>query len=173
MNPAPILTAVTWLGAGLLLYAGALKLPVPDAAMTTLHKLRLPSGRTAARLLALAEMGVGVTVVLTGGLVAAALSSLTWSALTVVAAVQRARHIDCACFGVRRYPVSRLHVSLNAILAVASLLGLAAQPWSLAAVHTDAGILALVATAVLLGTGVALLMTLTQRAGLAAMAKVG
>lgn len=162
-----MLTAVLWLGAGLLLYAGAVKMPVPDAAMATLHKLRLPSGRAAARLLALGEMAVGATILLAGGLLATAVSSLTWGCLTVVAAVQRARHIDCACFGVRRYPVSRLHVTLNATLAGASLLGFAARPWSLAAVQADAGPLGSVATAVLLGTGVALLMTMTRRAGLA------
>lgn len=171
MDPALVLTPVLWLGAGLLVYAGAAKLVVPDAAMATLHKLRLPSGRLAARALATAEVAAGITVVVAGGLVAAVTSALVWAGLTIVAVVHRARHIDCACFGVRRYPVSRAHVAANAVMALTGVAGLVAAPWSLTQVAADAGAVGVAAAVMLVGSGVMVLTTLIERAGLAAHAR--
>ncbi|HUG83412.1 MAG TPA: MauE/DoxX family redox-associated membrane protein, partial [Euzebya sp.] len=88
MNPQPIVTAVVWLAAGLLVVAGGSKLPVPDAAMATLHSLRLPSGRIAARMLGLGEIVLGVAVVLVGGMPAAIALVVAYAALLAVAGRQ-------------------------------------------------------------------------------------
>ncbi len=162
-----MLTAVIWAAAGLLTWAGLVKLPQPDAAMAALHSMGLPSGRIAARLLGLGEIGTAVVVVVVGGRPAAVVTTLTYAALTAVAARQRARQVDCGCFGVRRYPVSRLHVGLNTTFAAAGLLGMLAPPLSGAQVWTGAGPLAMTSALLLVGTIVLLLTTMTERAGLA------
>lgn len=163
---APLATAVAWLGAGLLVYAGAIKFPVPDGAMAALHSLKLPSGRGAARILGLGEIVVGMVIVLVGGVVGAALSTLTYAVLAGIAARQRAEQIDCGCFGVRLYPVSRLHVMLNLVIAAGSALGLAAPLHTLTMVGQDAGFLAQFSALVVIGTGVWILTFMTERAGM-------
>ncbi|MGI9017389.1 MAG: MauE/DoxX family redox-associated membrane protein [Euzebya sp.] len=172
MDIAPILTAVTWLGAGLLVYGGATKIPVPDGAMAALHSLGLPSGRVAARLLGVAEIGLGVVIVIVGGVAAAILSAITFGLLSLVAARQRAAQIDCGCFGVHRYPVSGTHIAVNAAIAVAGAVGVTAPPWNVGAVGADAGGLAVVTAALLTATGVGVLTNIIQRAGLAQAARL-
>ncbi|WP_370327165.1 MauE/DoxX family redox-associated membrane protein [Euzebya sp.] len=167
-----VLTAVLWLGAGLLVYAGGTKLVVPDAAMAALHRLHLPSGRVAARVLGLGEIAVGAVIVVAGGLVGAVVSLVTYLALTGVSLHQRAAQVDCGCFGVRRYPIPKLHIAVDAGLAVVSLAAVAAPPLPLAEVGADAGVLALLAGAVLVATGVALVTAMTERAGLAEAANL-
>ncbi len=175
MDVSPILTAVVWVGAGLLVLAGAMKLRTPDAAMAALHSLRLPSGRVAARLLGLGEIAAGAAVVLLGGRTGAALAALVYLGLAGVAARQRARQIDCGCFGVRRYPVSRLHVGVNTVVAVVAAVA-AALPsstlWSLTDLTQDAGLLGTAAAAVLLATAVGLLTVMMEQAGLAEAPRV-
>ena len=167
MDPGPLLTAVVWIGSGLLIYAGAIKFPVPDGAMAGLHSLGLPSGRVAARLLGAAEILTGLTVIIIGGTIAAAASAMTYLALTAIAARQRAKQVDCGCFGVKTYPVSRLHIGLNATMALASVAGLLAPLSALGDVASDVGTLGILAAAVTIAAAVGLVTTLTERAGLA------
>ncbi|HUG83137.1 MAG TPA: MauE/DoxX family redox-associated membrane protein [Euzebya sp.] len=163
MDPQPIVTAVVWLAAGLLAVAGAAKLTVPDAAMATLHSLRLPSGRIAARMLGLGEIVVGVAVVLVGGLPAAIVLVVAYAALLAVAGRQRAKQLDCGCFGVAAAPISTLHLGLNAGATVAGLVGVVWAPLALAAVAADAGLLATAAGLVLLATGVGLVRAVVSQ----------
>lgn len=167
-----VLTAVLWLGAGLLVYAGATKLIVPDAAMAALHRLHLPSGRIAARVLGLGEIAVAIGIVVVGGVVAAAISSLTYLALTGVSVHQRAAQVDCGCYGVRRYPIPKLHIAIDTALVVTSLGAIAVPPLPLGSVADDAGLLALVAGGILVATGVGLVTTMTERAGMAEAARL-
>ncbi|MEE8599571.1 MauE/DoxX family redox-associated membrane protein [Euzebya tangerina] len=172
MEIASALTAVTWIGAGLLILAGVIKFPVPDGAMAGLHSLGLPSGRVSARVLGAAEILIGLAITITGGVVAAGLTVITYTALTVVAARQRAKQVDCGCFGVKTYPVSRLHLGVNAGLAVTGTAGLWAQPLALGDVASEAGVLGMLAGVVLTATAVGLVTTSTERAGQAEAARL-
>lgn len=165
MDVQPLLTAVVWLAAGLLVVAGVAKFPVPDAAMAALHSLRLPSGRIAARLLGAGEVVVGLGAIALGGLPAALGIGVGYAALLAVAARQRAKQVDCGCFGTAAAPVSRLHLGINATAALAGLAGLALPPLSAGQVAADAGALGAVAGAVLLATGVGLIRALATQAG--------
>lgn len=154
MDPSAALTAPLWLAGGLLLAAGVAKIAVPDEAMAALHRLRLPSGRRAARLLGLGEMGLGLAVVLVGGRVPALLLATAYVPLSAVAARQRARQQSCGCFGAARLPVTRAHLAVNGVAAACGLLAALWSPWSLRQVAADAGALAAVTAVLLLVAGV-------------------
>jgi uncharacterized membrane protein YphA (DoxX/SURF4 family) len=157
-------TAGVWLAAGLLVVAGIGKLRVPDAAMATLHAIGLPSGRLAARVLGVGEIGLGLSVVLLGGRAAPAALAAAYAALLAVAARQRAAQLDCGCFGVAAAPVSRLHLGIDAAAAAAGLAGLAVPAATLAAVAADAGPIAAAAGLIALATGVGLVRALAVQA---------
>jgi hypothetical protein len=159
-----LLTALTWVAAGLLVAAGAAKLLVPDAAMATLHSLRLPSGRLAARALGVGEVALGVGVVVLGGRPAAGALAAAYAALLAVAARQRARQLDCGCFGVAAAPVSGTHLALDGGAAAVGLAGLVAPPAPAAAVAADAGALGAAAGLLLLLTATALARAVAVRA---------
>lgn len=164
MDPSAPVSALVLLAAGLLVLAGLAKLRVPDGAMATLHRLRLPSGRVAARVLGLGEVLLGVTVALVGGWPAALAIAVAYTAFTVVAAWQRSQQLDCGCFGTSATAVTSTHVALDAVAAVAGLAGLAAPPWSLADIAADAGGLALAAGLLTVAVGAWLLQVLLTRA---------
>lgn len=157
-------SAGTWLAAGLLVLAGLSKLPTPDGAMATLHRLHLPSGRVAARVLGLGEMALGGLVLLGGGLWAAGATMVAYLLLTGVATWQRRAQVACGCFGTSDTTVTRLHVATNASLAVIGGLGLAWPPAGLPTVAADTGALGGVTALLLLVTGTALLRTVLVRA---------
>lgn len=164
MDASTIVTAVVLLGAALLVLAGALKVPVPDAAMATLHRLHLPSGRVAARALGLGEIAVGAGVVIAGGRIAPAVLAVVYTILLGVAWWQRAAQVDCGCFGTTATVVTRTHLATNAVLGMAAAAGAFVGTVPLADLAADAGIAGTVAGAVLLVTGVGLLRVLLVRA---------
>lgn len=159
-----LVTAGGWLAAGVLILGGVAKLPEPDGAMATLHRLHLPSGRVAARLLGLGEIVTGLAVIGVGSRPAAAVLAVVYAAFTGLAAWQRAAQLDCGCFGTSATAVSARHVATNATFALVGLVGLAVPPATLAAVAADAGALATVAGAVLLVTGTMLVRVMLGRA---------
>ena len=159
-----VVTALAWIAAGLLVVAGVGKLPVPDGAMATLHSLRLPSGRVAARLVGMGEVAVGIAVIVVGGRVGAGLLAVVYALLLAVAWRQRVRQLDCGCFGVAAAPVSPLHLGVNAGAAATGVLGLAIVPLPLSEVATDAGILGTFAGLLVLATGVALVRAMAVSA---------
>jgi hypothetical protein len=160
-----LLTAVTWVAAGLLVVAGAGKLPVPDAAMATLHRLRLPSGRVAARVLGIGEVALGLAVIALGGRGSAGALAVAYAALLVVAARERSRQQDCGCFGTAALPVGRLHLGIDAAAALAGVAGLLVPPIPAVDVAAEVGVLGGLAGAVLLITATALVRAIAVRAG--------
>lgn len=165
MDPQPIVTAVVWLAAGLLVAAGAGKIGVPDPAMAALHSLKLPSGRIAARAVGVGEIAVGLAAVVVGGMPAAVAVGVGYAVLLGIAGLQRARQVDCGCFGVAAAPVSRLHLAVNGVAAAAGLAGLVWSPLSWSAVAAAAGVAAATAGLLLLATGVGLIRTVATQAG--------
>lgn len=157
-------SAGTWLAAGLLILAGVSKLSTPDGAMATLHRLHLPSGRTAARALGLGEVAVGGSVLFIGGTLAAGVTGLAYLVLFMVAGWQRRGQVACGCFGSSDTATTRLHVATNVALAVVGGLGLAWPPASLPTVVDETGVLGLVTALALLAAGVGLLRTMLLRA---------
>lgn len=149
-----VVTAGVWMAAALLVAAGVGKVAVPDAAMATLSGLSLPSGRGAARALGLAEIAVAGMAV-TGGR-GAALLGATYLALLVVAVAARRRELECGCFGAATGRLTRSHLAVDAAAATAGLAGLVWRPIAPLAVYDDAGVLGVVAAAVLLASAAAL-----------------
>jgi uncharacterized protein YjeT (DUF2065 family) len=164
MDLSALTTALIWLSAGLLVVAGISKIGVPDAAMAALHSLKLPSGRIAARVVGIGEIAVGIAVVGIGGPIAAAAIGVGYLALLGVAALQRARQVDCGCFGVAAAPVSRLHLAINAVAAVGGAAGVIWSPLSIGGVVTDAGLAVGFAGLVLLAAGVGIVRTIATQA---------
>lgn len=155
-----MVTAGLYLAAGLLISAGAMKLPVPDQTMATLHRLGLPSGRAVARLLGLGEIGLGLAIVVSGGPTAAAAAAVTYGAFTVIAIRQRSAQVDCGCFGGSAgSPMTRSHIAANATFAAIGVAGLLAQPLSLGQFTGEAGTLGVLAALLLTATGTGLLIT--------------
>lgn len=159
-----LVTAGGWLAAGVLVLGGVAKWPEPDGAMATLHRLRLPSGRVAARLLGVAEVLAGLAIIVIGGQPAAVALAAIYAAFTGVAAWQRAAQLDCGCFGTSATAVSAGHVATNAVFSLVGLAGLAAPPTPLVDVATDAGVLGTVAGVVLLVTATMLVRVMLGRA---------
>ncbi len=149
-------TAVLWIAGGLLVVSGLAKLAVPDGAMATLHRLHLPSGRVAARVLGLGEIAIGVAAPVIGGRLGAGVLAVTYLALLGVAAYQRSKQLACGCFGTRATQVTRGHLAVNAAAAAAGVLGLWFVPASVAAVLGGLGVPLAAAAILLVVTGVAL-----------------
>lgn len=159
-----VVTAPLWIAAGLLVVAGVDKLRVPDGAMATLHSLRLPSGRLAARVLGVGEIVVGGGVVVIGSRLGAVVLATCYALLLAVAWRQRARQLDCGCFGVAAAPVSSLHLGIDAAAVTIGLAGLAAAPLPLGEAAADAGVLGSAAGAILLATAVGMVRALAIHA---------
>lgn len=153
------LAALVWLGAALLIYAGSRKLAVPDGVMAALHRLRLPSGRVAGRLVGVGEIVVGLAVLLVGGSVAAAAVLVTYVTLLAVAVRQRAAQEACGCFGGVAELVGIPHLATNAVVASAALAAIAWPPPP----YPTVGVFGMAVAALLLGTGVAAVRLLQTR----------
>ena len=142
----------------LLVVAGSGKLVDPLPLVRALRSVRLPAGPTAVRVLAGAEIVVGLAAAVTGSRATAVLVALSYTAFT--AFVLRARSVggvlaSCGCFGRSDTPPTAVHVVVTAAFAVTAWvvavrpLGrldhvLAAGPWAGAPL-----VLATVAVAVL------------------------
>lgn len=149
-------TAVLWIAGGLLVASGLAKFAVPDGAMAALHRLRLPSGRVAARMLGTGEVVVGVGAPLLGGLAGAGVLALAYAALLGVAAYQRSRQLACGCFGTRATQVTRGHLAVDAVAVGAGLAGLLWAPRPVSAVLAETGPVTAVAALLLVGVAVLL-----------------
>ena len=115
-------TAGMWMAAGVLGWAGALKLTRPLGTRAALRAAGLPSSPTAARLLGLVEMLIGVAALLVGGGAAALALAMAYTAFTVFSQRQRQRlHTSCGCFGDTDAPLTRIHVVTNTVAAVVTM----------------------------------------------------
>lgn len=115
----------------LLVLSGAAKLRHPAAsAGTVAFVLRRPS-RTVplVRVLAVAELAVGVAFLARGGWLLAGLVALAFAGFAVVSVVLLAadRRSPCGCFGRSDAPISRAHVLTNVICCGAGI-GVALRP---------------------------------------------
>lgn len=154
-------------GAGVLALAGLIKFFDPQSWVTSVGALGLPLGsarsrrwaRRAARIVGVAEVTITVLVVVVGGAGAYAVLALAYAAFVVVSVVATRRGgASCGCFGVRSAPISGVHVTINAAVAVAA--GIAALDGSGSLVdrlHEGAG--ANVSYLVFLGLGIAAMVT--------------
>ena len=100
--------------------SGGLKLASPDPTAAAVLATKLPgawrlAGRPFVRLVALGEILIAAAVLIAGGVLSAALLTVAYLSLALVAwrLVRRAPGQDCGCFGKASEPVSRWHVGVN------------------------------------------------------------
>jgi hypothetical protein len=105
----------------LLAFGGATKVRRPGDTVRALRALRLPASSLAVRLGALAEVAIGLAVVLAGGRLPALLMALSYSAFTgfvVIAMVRGGAVSSCGCFGTPDTPPTVTHVLVTMAAAV-------------------------------------------------------
>jgi hypothetical protein len=112
--------------AGLLVLAGLQKAADPAPLVRALRSVGLAVPAPLVRLLAVAEVLVGVVSLLTGNGWAVAASYALFTAFVVVALVRGGVLASCGCFGKADTPPTWLHVAVTSGLAVGSLPGRAA-----------------------------------------------
>lgn len=103
--------------AGLLVIAGVSKGIEPRATAGALLAMRLPSALPLVRVLGLAEVFIGVAVMVTGRAVASAALTAAYLGFGGFVAIALARHLpigSCGCFGKDDTPPSLIHLALNA-----------------------------------------------------------
>ena len=104
----------------LLVAAGASKLADPLPLVRALRSARLPAPASAVRALAGAEVGLGLTALLTGARAAALGVALSYAAFTGFVLLARRRGgvlASCGCFGKADTPPTTTHVVVTAALA--------------------------------------------------------
>ena len=109
--------------AALLVAAGAQKVADPQPLVRAFRSLRVSVPPVLVRALALTEVLVGTTALVTGNAVGVAVS---YAAFTVFILVARARGgvlASCGCFGKRDVPPTRTHAGVTAGFAAAALTG--------------------------------------------------
>lgn len=125
------ISAVPFFVAALLLVvAGIAKMREPAPLSRVLRALHLPESDRVVRLLAISEIGVGISALVYPSTASAVLVAALYTLFSAVLLIVRLGRIDvpsCGCLGDREAPVSLLHVGLNAI-AVAAALVIAAKP---------------------------------------------
>lgn len=131
----PVTIAGAWIAAGLLLLAGGAKIRRPAAPGRALVLAGLPGGVVAVRLLGAGEVLVAVLALAVGGWAWAPVA-VAYGAFAVFVARERARPASsCGCFGEEGVPLTRLHLVVDAVLAVAA----AVAAWWQAPGVPDAG----------------------------------
>ena len=104
----------------LLVAAGGAKLADPLPLVRALRSARLPAPASAVRALAGAEVGLGLTALLTGARAAAVGVALSYAAFTGFVLLARRRGgvlASCGCFGKTDTPPTTTHVVVTAALA--------------------------------------------------------
>jgi hypothetical protein len=131
------LLAGPFLAAGVLLVAaGVPKLVDPMPLVRAVRQSGLPAGRTSIRLVALAEVAVGLYALVAPGRVSALLTALAYLVFTAFVARALARGGvlgSCGCFGKPDTPPTRTHlVVTGAIVVVAAAVALdpPVSPWA-------------------------------------------
>lgn len=104
----------------LLVAAGGAKLADPLPLVRALRSARLPAPASAVRAVAGAEVGLGLTALLTGARAAAVGVALSYAAFTGFVLLARRRGgvlASCGCFGKADTPPTTTHVVVTAALA--------------------------------------------------------
>jgi hypothetical protein len=107
--------------AALLVAAGGAKLIDPDPLVRALRSVELPAPRLLVRAGALAELGLGVLAIVTGGALAAAGVAASYAVFTafVLVALRRGGVLaSCGCFGRADTPPTRTHVAVTGAFAL-------------------------------------------------------
>lgn len=144
--------------AALLVAAGGSKLIAPSSTVRALRSARLPGSAALVRLLAGAEVVLGLVAIAFGSRPAAALVALSYAAFTgfVLLALARGGVLaSCGCFGKADTPATRTHVAvtggLAAVAAVVAVRPVGPLP-DLLADQAAAGVPLLVATVAVAAT---------------------
>ena len=121
-----LLSASLWAVSLVMVASGAMKLTDPSATADTLDRLSLPGGVVTARLLGLAELGVGLAVLVVGGRGLAALVGVLYLAFAGIVIAARSKGLPtCGCFGSRSAPPRIGHVIVNALSAIVAFIAAA------------------------------------------------
>ncbi len=118
------------------LAAGLAKVRSPESAVSALDSFGIPARALPVRGGAAVEVGLAVTVLVTGWTWASGLLAATFAgfAAFVAAARRRPAMKSCGCFGGEGEQPTVRHVVINAFLAVLIALATAAGPWGVARV---------------------------------------
>jgi hypothetical protein len=129
--------------AGLLAVGGALKLRQPANTVNALRAAGLPASDTGVRILAAAELIIGVGTLVAEGPLFPALLGLSYAGFTAFVAYALAKHTPldtCGCFGTPDTPPTVLHLLITAGAAVTGFAAAATgtsvaevvgdQPWA-------------------------------------------
>ena len=127
------MVGLVWAGALLLAFAGLAKTSRPGPTGRAIRAASVPGAAflgsaATVRALGLVEVLVGTAVLGVGGPIPAALLTVSYLILTVIAVVmiRKAPTTDCGCFGASAEPVSRWHIAVNAAY---TLIAAAAVAW--------------------------------------------
>ena len=160
----PITTCFVF-GAALVLFAaGAAKVARPTPTVTAIRNVGVDVSPYIVTAMAVAEMGIGVVVLLWGAwpsLVALGLAYAGFAAFTALALARPGREVSCGCFGARSTPVHPAHVIVNVAVFVVALVAAGEPPGSIDTVvrsHPGLGG-ALVVSAVAVGLALYLALT--------------
>lgn len=154
--------------AGVLALGGLAKVRAPEATEPMLRTLGLPSGRWAARLLGLVELGVGAAAYLLGGRALAVVVAALFIAFTVAVLRLRAAGPDaasCGCFGRSSAPPTLVHVVVDAAAALVAVVAAVVDAPGLLAMRADlplGGVGEVIVSAVAIGLTVAVLTVLPE-----------
>jgi hypothetical protein len=133
-----IVDAAFWALCLVLAASGATKVADPSAFAAALRELGLPgvrggSGRSAAVIVGVVEVGLGLNGLVLGGWLAAGLAAVAYGAFTVVVLVARRRGLaSCGCFGQRSGAPTLTHAAINAVSAVVCAAAAVVGPSALA-----------------------------------------
>src|SRR2546430_9048814 len=126
-----LLAAPFFASAGLLAWAGLMKMRRPGPAIRALAAAGLPHGRWPVRLLGAGELGLGgwclIRPSMPGSLCQAAMY-VAFAVFLVRAGRAGASDASCGCAGERDVPPSGIHVALDLFAATAAVLVAARSP---------------------------------------------
>jgi hypothetical protein len=131
--------------AGLLAFSGVQKVAWPDAAAQAMRAAGLPGtqgagGRVRGRLLGLVELAAAIAALVWGTAATAGVLTVVYAAFALFSwrlLVRSDATAACGCFGQAEAPVTRLHVVLNTIAALACAAAIGWPTGDVAAVLGD------------------------------------
>lgn len=124
------LTPVFLVACALLILSGIQKLRAPRRAADSLRRVGAPASLLGVRILAIAEVAIGVAAALRPSGLTAGLVALTYAAFFGFLVLDRrtGAPADCGCFGDVEAPAGRLHLALDAAACGAAVLAALSPP---------------------------------------------
>jgi hypothetical protein len=124
----------------LLILAAVPKIRRPDDATRALRSTGLPSSDLLVRMLAVAELAIGVYALAVGDRLAALLVAASYAGFTGFVVLARSRDgvvSSCGCFGQPDTPPTRSHIVVTALLALGALGGVVSPVGSVTRLFDD------------------------------------